>query len=105
MSNTCLGSHLKVVIGCDGVNSVLAKWLGLEKPVNCGRSAIRGFVEFPDGHNFQPRSHVYFGEGVRYGFRPCDDKSMYWFFTFKSSLQRKPSIVFFFFFLSSLIIT
>ncbi|PSS31226.1 FAD-dependent urate hydroxylase [Actinidia chinensis var. chinensis] len=77
----------KVVIGCDGVNSVLAKWLGLEKPVNCGRSAIRGFVEFPDGHNFQPRSHVYFGEGVRYGFRPCDDKCLYWFFTFKSSLQ------------------
>ncbi|GFZ10478.1 FAD/NAD(P)-binding oxidoreductase family protein [Actinidia rufa] len=77
----------KVVIGCDGVNSVLAKWLGLEKPVNSGRSAIRGFVEFPDGHSFQPRFHVYFGEGVRYGFLPCDDKCLYWFCTFNLSLR------------------
>ncbi|KAH7850203.1 hypothetical protein Vadar_029168 [Vaccinium darrowii] len=77
----------KVLIGCDGVNSVVAKWLGLQNPVDSGRSGIRGFVEFPDGHGFQPRFHWYFGGGVRYGFLPCDDKCMNWFCTFKSSVQ------------------
>ncbi|KAF5955909.1 hypothetical protein HYC85_008765 [Camellia sinensis] len=77
----------KVLIGCDGVNSEVAKWLGLEKPVYSGRSAIRGFVEYPDGHNFQPGFHVFFGGGVRFGFVPCDNKCLYWFCTFNSSLQ------------------
>ncbi|MCD7458407.1 hypothetical protein HAX54_038095 [Datura stramonium] len=34
----------KVLIGCDGVNSVMAKWMGLQKPVDANRSAIRGYV-------------------------------------------------------------
>ncbi|XP_058219899.1 monooxygenase 2-like [Rhododendron vialii] len=83
------GSTLKakVLIGCDGVNSLVAKWLGLQKPVYSGRSAMRGFVEYPDGHGFQPRFHVYFEGGVRYGYVPCDDKCLYWFCTYGSSLQ------------------
>ncbi|XP_021775247.1 uncharacterized protein LOC110739100 [Chenopodium quinoa] len=32
----------KVLIGCDGVNSVVAKWLGFKPPSLTGRSAIRG---------------------------------------------------------------
>lgn len=76
----------KVLIGCDRVNSVVAKWLGLQNPVDSGRSGIRGFVEFPDGHGFQPSFH-YFGGGVRYGFLPCDAKCMNWFCTFNSSVQ------------------
>nr|CAD1835738.1 unnamed protein product [Ananas comosus var. bracteatus] len=31
----------KVLIGCDGVNSIVAKWLGLKKPSFSGRSATR----------------------------------------------------------------
>ncbi|XP_058219892.1 monooxygenase 2-like isoform X2 [Rhododendron vialii] len=83
------GSTLKtkVLIGCDGVNSSVAKWLGLQKPVYSGRSAMRGFVQYPDGHGFQPRFHVYFEGGIRYGYLPCDDKCLYWFCTFNSSLQ------------------
>ncbi|KAK4434650.1 Monooxygenase 2 [Sesamum alatum] len=76
----------KVLIGCDGVNSMVAKWLGLQNPVNVGRSAIRGFVEYVDGHGFEPKFHAYFGGGVRYGFVPCDHKSIYWFCTFTPSL-------------------
>nr|ACF85875.1 unknown [Zea mays] len=34
----------KVVIGCDGVNSVVAQWLGLPKPILSGRSATRGLL-------------------------------------------------------------
>ncbi|KAJ8555437.1 hypothetical protein K7X08_012933 [Anisodus acutangulus] len=76
----------KVLIGCDGVNSVVANWLGLQKPVNSGRSAIRGFVEYPDKHGYQPMFHAYFGGGVRFGFLPSDDKSLYWFCTFTPSV-------------------
>ncbi|KAH7848590.1 hypothetical protein Vadar_004857 [Vaccinium darrowii] len=83
------GSTLKtkVLIGCDGVNSLVAKWLGLQKPVYSGRSSIRGFVENPDGHGFQPGFHCHFDGGVRYGCVPWDDKCLYWFCTYNSSLQ------------------
>ncbi|KAJ0816889.1 putative FAD/NAD(P)-binding domain superfamily [Helianthus annuus] len=78
----------KVLIGCDGVNSVVAKWLGLETPVSVvsvGRSAIRGLVEFPDGSGFDPMLHVNFGGDVRFGFLPVDEKTVYWFCTFTPS--------------------
>ncbi|KAL0323218.1 UNVERIFIED_CONTAM: Monooxygenase 2 [Sesamum angustifolium] len=86
-------SESKVLIGCDGVNSIVAKWLGLQSPVNAGRSAIRGFVEYMDGHGFEPKFHAYFGGGVRYGFIPCDQKSIYWFCTFTPSLFKCKSMV------------
>ncbi|XP_055801481.1 monooxygenase 2-like [Solanum dulcamara] len=76
----------KALIGCDGVKSVVANWLGLQKPVNSGRSAIRGFVEYPDKHGYQPKFHAYFGGGVRFGFLPSDEKSLYWFCTFTPSV-------------------
>ncbi|XP_039166847.1 monooxygenase 2 [Eucalyptus grandis] len=77
----------KVLIGCDGVNSAVAKWLGFKKPSFAGRSAIRGCEYYEQGHNFEPKSFRYFGEGVRSGVIPCNDKSIYWFFTFSSSSQ------------------
>lgn len=76
----------KALIGCDGVNSLVAKWLGLQTPVSAGRAAIRGFVHYPDGHGLEPKFHAYFGGGLRYGFIPCDEKSVYWFCTFTPSL-------------------
>ncbi|XP_015059271.1 monooxygenase 2-like [Solanum pennellii] len=76
----------KALIGCDGVNSVVANWLGLQKPVYSGRSAIRGFVEYPEKHGYQPKFHAYFGGGVRFGFLPSDEKSLYWFCTFTPSV-------------------
>ncbi|CAI9763822.1 unnamed protein product [Fraxinus pennsylvanica] len=76
----------KVLIGCDGINSTVAKWLGLQNPVNVGRSAIRGFLNYPNGHGFEAKFHTYFGGGVRYGFIPCDDKSIYWFCTLTASI-------------------
>ncbi|XWS62623.1 hypothetical protein CRYUN_Cryun06bG0027100 [Craigia yunnanensis] len=71
----------KVLIGCDGVDSVVAKWLGLHKPVFTGRSAIRGYTNFKGGHGFQPKFRQFVGNGVRSGFRPCDDENVYWFLT------------------------
>ncbi|KAK2974889.1 hypothetical protein RJ640_020804 [Escallonia rubra] len=75
----------KVLIGCDGINSSVANWLGLQKPVFAGRSAIRGLAEFPDGHGFEPKFSVYFGGGFRFGFIPCDAKGLYWFCTYTPS--------------------
>ncbi|XP_042979786.1 monooxygenase 2-like isoform X3 [Carya illinoinensis] len=79
----------KVLIGCDGVNSVVAKWLHFKKPAFAGRSAIRGFADFKRNHGFENKFIQFFGEGFRYGFLPCDDSKVYWFFTWTPSSQDK----------------
>ncbi|XP_047976186.1 monooxygenase 2-like [Salvia hispanica] len=76
----------KALLGCDGVNSIVAKWMGLKSPISAGRAAIRGYVVYPQGHGFEPKLYAYFGGGVRLGFAPCDDKGIYWFCTFSPSL-------------------
>ncbi|PRQ24999.1 putative FAD-binding domain, FAD/NAD(P)-binding domain-containing protein [Rosa chinensis] len=79
----------KVLVGCDGVNSVVAKWLGFKPPVFTGRSAIRGCAEFKSSHEFDPMLMQYLGNGVRSGTVPCDDKNVYWFFSWSPSSQEK----------------
>ncbi|OVA00554.1 Monooxygenase [Macleaya cordata] len=74
----------KVLIGCDGVNSLVAKWLGLQEPTFTGRSTIRGHAVFQEdeGHRLGSTFVQLFGDGFRSGFLPCDQKTMYWFFTY-----------------------
>lgn len=60
---------------------MVAKWLGLQKPVSTGRSAIRGYTNFKGGHGFGPKFRQFIGKGVRSGFLPCDDEVVYWFLT------------------------
>ncbi|KAK1295719.1 hypothetical protein QJS10_CPB15g00382 [Acorus calamus] len=79
----------KVLIGCDGVNSVVAKWLGLKRSSSSGRSGVRGIAEYLEGHGFKPEFLQYFGARFKSGFLPCDDKKMYWFFTWNPSPQEK----------------
>lgn len=86
LADGCL-IRTKVLIGCDGVNSMVARCLGLQKPIDTGRSAIRGFVDYPEGHQLKPKLHAYLGGGVRFGFVPCDDKSLYWFCTIHPSVS------------------
>ncbi|KAM0892274.1 hypothetical protein ACQ4PT_025859 [Festuca glaucescens] len=71
----------KVLIGCDGINSVVSKWLGLAKPSYSGRSATRGLAHYPDGHVFQPKFLQFFGHGFRFGYVPCNANDVYWFYT------------------------
>ncbi|KAF5178657.1 Fad-dependent urate hydroxylase [Thalictrum thalictroides] len=80
----------KVLIGCDGINSVVAKWLGLSKPKFTGRLGIRGLAKFPDGHNFEQKVLQFFGDGFRSGFVPCDQNTMYWFFAYTPFALRAP---------------
>ncbi|XP_031381631.1 monooxygenase 3-like isoform X2 [Punica granatum] len=79
----------KVLIGCDGVNSAVAKWLGLKSPAFSGRAAIRGFVNYNRAHGLEPMFTQCFGKGVRFGMVPYDDTSAYWFFTWSPSPQEK----------------
>ncbi|KAG6408102.1 hypothetical protein SASPL_131107 [Salvia splendens] len=83
----------KALLGCDGVNSMVAKWMGLKSPISAGRAAIRGYVVYPEGHGFEPKLYAYFGGGVRLGFAPCDDKGVYWFCTFTPSLFKCESLI------------
>ncbi|KZV53117.1 zeaxanthin epoxidase, chloroplastic-like [Dorcoceras hygrometricum] len=76
----------KVLIGCDGVNSKVAQYLGFKKPSLAGRASIRGHVEFEDRHGFEPKFLQFFGNGARYGVTPCDEHGVYWFFTYIPSL-------------------
>ncbi|OEL38963.1 FAD-dependent urate hydroxylase [Dichanthelium oligosanthes] len=75
----------KVLIGCDGINSVVAKWLGLAEPSYSGRMAARGLAHFPDGHGLGPKFLQFIGRGFRSGMRPCNDTDVYWFFTWTPS--------------------
>ncbi|KAJ4953869.1 hypothetical protein NE237_030701 [Protea cynaroides] len=75
----------KVLIGCDGVHSVVARWLGLTAPVNSGRSAIRGLAVFPQGHGYKQTSYRFLDEGKRAGFAPLNDKELYWFLVYNST--------------------
>ncbi|KAK0582004.1 hypothetical protein LWI29_020344 [Acer saccharum] len=77
----------KVLIGCDGVNSVVSKCLGFKPPSFTGRSAIRGYTEFKGGHGFEPKYMQFVGKGTRSGFFPCDDQIVYWYFTWSSTSQ------------------
>jgi 2-polyprenyl-6-methoxyphenol hydroxylase-like FAD-dependent oxidoreductase len=74
-----------VLIGCDGINSVVAKWLGLAKPSYSGRTAARGLAHCPDGHGFEPKFLQFIGNGFRSGMLPCNETDIYWFFTWAPS--------------------
>ncbi|GAB2253152.1 hypothetical protein Droror1_Dr00005999 [Drosera rotundifolia] len=79
----------KVVIGCDGVNSPVSRWLGFKKAAYVGRSAMRGYAVFEGGHGFEPDFMLFSGHGARYGILPCDETSLFWFFTFVPSGKDK----------------
>ncbi|KAF2322708.1 hypothetical protein GH714_029204 [Hevea brasiliensis] len=79
----------KVLIGCDGVNSVVAKWLDFNEPVFTGRLAIRAYANFEGGHGYGPNFFQFFGNGFRSGFLPSDDTSMYWFFSWSPNTSDK----------------
>eukprot|EP00258_Populus_trichocarpa_P031465 XP_024447484.1 monooxygenase 3 [Populus trichocarpa] len=70
----------KVLIGCDGVHSVVARWLGLAELVHSGRSAVRGLAVFPQGHGFKQEVRFFLDESTnRPGFVPLNDRELYWF--------------------------
>ncbi|KAF5175064.1 Monooxygenase [Thalictrum thalictroides] len=75
----------KVVIGCDGVHSVVARWLGLKDPIHSGRYAVRGLSVFSEGHGLKYEVQQYVDGSIRSGFIPLNDKELYWFMAFHST--------------------
>ncbi|KAJ3682475.1 hypothetical protein LUZ60_015048 [Juncus effusus] len=75
----------KVLIGCDGINSVVAKYLGLKKPSFSGRLAARGLAKYETNHGFKPVFIQISGRGIRFGIIPSSEKNVYWFFTWRPS--------------------
>ncbi|XP_050891888.1 monooxygenase 2 [Lathyrus oleraceus] len=77
----------KVLIGSDGINSIVAKWLGFNEASPIGRYATRGYVELNNTHQLEPLFMQYFGKGFRAGVIPCDHKGVYWFFTWTPTIK------------------
>ncbi|KAE8769604.1 6-hydroxynicotinate 3-monooxygenase-like [Hordeum vulgare] len=69
----------KVLIGCDGVYSVVARWLGLSEPVTCGRSAVRGLAVYPGGHGMKKELRQFLTAGLRASMVPISETEVYWF--------------------------
>ncbi|KAG8064462.1 hypothetical protein GUJ93_ZPchr0004g39585 [Zizania palustris] len=69
----------KVLIGCDGVHSVVARWLGLSEPASSGRSAVRGLSVFPGGHSLKKELRQFLPHGLRAGMVPISETDIYWF--------------------------
>nr|AHW57725.1 humulone synthase 1 [Humulus lupulus] len=73
----------KVVIGCEGIGSPIAKWMGFPKPKYVGYCSIRGLGYFPNGHSCQNKMSNINGSGVRAGWFPVSSTKIYWNISFK----------------------
>ncbi|VFQ63734.1 unnamed protein product [Cuscuta campestris] len=80
------GSQLtaNIVIGCDGVRSRVAKWMGFSEPKYAGHVCFRGIGTYPEGLPFEQRVHYTYGRGVRAGFVPISNSKIYWFIVYNS---------------------
>ncbi|XP_047335654.1 monooxygenase 1-like [Impatiens glandulifera] len=78
----------KIVIGCDGIRSVIGKFVGLNPIKQFPHSAVRGLTNYPKGHNFKHEFIRWMKDDCSsyVGRIPIDDKSVYWFVSQKSSL-------------------
>jgi hypothetical protein len=66
---------------------MVAKWLGFKEATYTGRYGIRGCAELENNHNFEPVHMRFFGNGFRALVVPCDEKTVYWYFTWTSTIQ------------------
>ncbi|KAF3328185.1 zeaxanthin epoxidase [Carex littledalei] len=82
-------SRQNVLVGCDGIYSVVAKYLGLKDPDFSGRLSARGFADYPTNHGVKPEHLLITGGGFRAGMLPTSERSMYWFFTWRPSKKDK----------------
>ncbi|KAK6940424.1 FAD-binding domain [Dillenia turbinata] len=69
----------KVVIGCDGVNSVIADFLDLKPTKVFSTGAVRGLSDYPSCHSFSQELVITKKGDVSIGRVPVSDKLIYWF--------------------------
>ncbi|KAI3431942.1 TPR_REGION domain-containing protein [Psidium guajava] len=77
------GSTLKakVLIGCDGVNSVVLDYLEMNPTKVSCTTAVRGFTSYPAGHQFDNVFSITETDGIKLGSVPVNDNLVYWFIT------------------------
>ncbi|CAI8589111.1 unnamed protein product [Vicia faba] len=81
------GSKLlaQIVIGCDGIRSPIAKWMGFSEPKFVGHCAFRGLASYSGGQPLESRVNYIYGKGLRAGYVPVSSTKVYWFICFNSS--------------------
>lgn len=77
----------KVLIGCDGVNSIVSEWLGLQPAKFLGMSTSRGLSTYPEGHDFDPKLYINRQHDIGTGYIPINDTDVFWFLNRKSLPQ------------------
>ncbi|KAF2284702.1 hypothetical protein GH714_029419 [Hevea brasiliensis] len=79
----------KIVIGCDGVNSIIATILGLNSTKLSPTCVVRGFSYFQNGHDYGSKYHLLsnVNDRVKLGIVPVTHKLIYWFVTRKWNSQ------------------
>ncbi|XP_072983662.1 monooxygenase 2-like isoform X1 [Typha latifolia] len=80
----------KIVIGCDGIRSPIARWMGFSEPRYVGHSAFRGLGLYPEGQPFKSKVNYIYGRGLRAGFVPVSPTKVYWFICFNSGTSVPP---------------
>ncbi|CAL5413827.1 unnamed protein product [Camellia sinensis] len=68
----------KVLIGCDGTNSVVADFLELKPPKAFPLSVVRGLTKYPSSHAFPHEFVRMWRNNIMVGRVPIDDKSVHW---------------------------
>ncbi|KAL6604049.1 hypothetical protein ACP70R_044410 [Stipagrostis hirtigluma subsp. patula] len=69
----------KVLIGCDGANSVVAKYLGLGHPLQLPRFIILGLTSYPHGHPFGTHFRRLGYEDFAFGLIPVTENLVHFF--------------------------
>uniref|UniRef100_A0A161WRU1 FAD-binding domain-containing protein n=1 Tax=Daucus carota subsp. sativus TaxID=79200 RepID=A0A161WRU1_DAUCS len=69
----------KVLVGCDGANSVVADFLQLKHTKVAGLCSARGLTNYPNGHPFTNEFVRMKRNNTAVGRVPIDSKLVYWF--------------------------
>ncbi|GKD16988.1 aromatic-ring hydroxylase-like protein [Tanacetum coccineum] len=69
----------KVVIGCDGGKSVVAKFLNLKPTKMFSLCGVRGLTNYPNGHSFNHEFVRFEKDNILVGRIPINDNMVYWF--------------------------
>ncbi|KAG2538385.1 hypothetical protein PVAP13_9NG357100 [Panicum virgatum] len=69
----------KVLIGCDGANSVVARYLGLGNPSYLPRLVTLGLTSYPNGHPFGPQFLRFAGDDFAIGRLPVSENLVHFF--------------------------
>ncbi|KAL6129500.1 hypothetical protein ACLB2K_072850 [Fragaria x ananassa] len=80
--------NAKIVIGCDGVNSMISYMLGVRATNTFNVCVIRGFTSCPSGHEFGSEFKMAKKDDVQVGLIPMTTSLVYWFVTGKYISQK-----------------